>query len=103
MRPIIWSFFETYPDAVTLSQADPGVVACLIKPLGFQNKRARTLVRFSKEYATGNWNEPLELFGIGKYAADSWELFVNDNVEDVYPTDKKLTAYRRWRLNGDDA
>jgi hypothetical protein len=34
----------------------------------------------------------LELPGVGKYASDSWEIFVNKNL-DVKPTDKKLLAY----------
>ena len=96
VRPIIWSFFETYPDATTLSHTDANDVAKLIRPLGFQNRRAKTLVRFSREYAAGDWSDPSDLHGVGKYAADSYAMFVEGNVRNTDPTDKKLAAYKQW-------
>ena len=33
-----------------------------------------------------------ELYGIGQYAKDSWEIFQNSNMN-INPTDKVLLAY----------
>ena len=62
-------------------------------PLGMQFKRAATLMRFSKEYNDG-FTDPIELYGIGRYAKDSWEIFQNNNFN-VKPTDKVLQEYLR--------
>ena len=35
-----------------------------------------------------------ELYGIGQYAKDSWEIFQNNNMN-VKPTDKVLQEYLR--------
>ena len=47
----------------------------------------------SKEYLKG-FTDVIELYGVGKYAKDSWELFQNNN-RDIDPTDKVLTEYLR--------
>ena len=42
------------------------------------------------------FNRASELYGIGKYAEDSYEIFINGNLN-VEPTDKILIRY----LNGE--
>ena len=50
-------------------------------------------MRFSKEYNDG-FTDPIELYGIGRYAKDSWEIFQNNNFN-IKPTDKVLQEYLR--------
>ena len=57
------------------------------------NKRAKTLQKMSKGYLKG-FTDVIELYGVGNYAKDSWELFQNNN-RDIDPTDKVLTEYLR--------
>lgn len=86
--------FSLWPDPLEMSQAEPEAVSEVIRPLGFYNKRAKTLIKFSQEWTEKDWTEPIELHGIGKYAQDSWEIFQKNNF-DVQPTDKELIGYLR--------
>jgi methyl-CpG-binding domain protein 4 len=90
--------FSLWPDALEMASADPEEIATLIKPLGLFNRRARTLIKFSKEWVEKDWKEPIELHGIGKYAQDSWEIFQKNNYQ-IQPTDKELVGYLRNKLD----
>lgn len=90
------SFFEKWPNAKSLSRADVADVAKMIKSLGFYNRRSKTLIEFSKGWTDGQWKSPTELKGIGKYAMDSWEIFVNGKIVKK-PTDHVLNDYIKWR------
>lgn len=94
VRPVLPELFKRYPNAMVMSGANTTQLADLIRPLGLQNRRAETLVKFSKAYVKGH---PIEkCFGVGKYAYDSYKLFVLRDL-DVEPTDKELVAYMAWR------
>ena len=88
-------FFQKYPDAVEAERADPIEIAEVIAKLGFKNKRTAAIQRFSSDWMTLDWSEPNELYGIGKYAQDSWEIFMKGNLE-VEPTDGVLGKYLDW-------
>lgn len=91
-------FFKKYPDANVAKEADRAEMAELIASLGFKNRRANTIVRFSNDWVNQEWSEPIELYGIGKYAQDSWEIFQKGNLN-VEPTDGVLNQYLTWALN----
>jgi methyl-CpG-binding domain protein 4 len=84
--------FENWQDALEMGSADLDKLARVIKPLGLYNKRAKTLIKFSQEWTDKEWQEPIELHGIGKYAQDSWEIFQKNNLN-VQPADKELILY----------
>lgn len=88
-------FFQLYSDEHVAAQADPSEMAELIAPLGFKNRRTRTIIRFSSDWINLEWSEPNELYGIGKYAQDSWEIFQKGNLS-VEPTDGVLDKYLAW-------
>lgn len=88
-------FFTKYPDPESAISSDPDEMAKVISLLGFKNKRTRTIKRFSSDWLTLKWKEPIELYGIGKYAQDSWEIFQKGNL-DVEPTDGVLHKYLAW-------
>lgn len=90
--------FSIWPDALEMGSADPEELARLIKPLGLYNRRARTLIKFSREWTDKEWQDPIELHGIGKYAQDSWEIFQKNNFS-VQPTDKELLSYLGRMIN----
>ena len=83
--------FKKYPNPGDLANAVVSELSKMLTPLGMQNKRAMTLIRFSKEYLDG-FSDPSELYGIGKYAKDSWEIFQHNNLN-VQPNDKVLNLY----------
>jgi methyl-CpG-binding domain protein 4 len=91
-------FFEKYPEPQQLIESSLEEISSIIAPLGFKNRRAKTLVKFSNEWIQRAWKEPIELHGIGKYAQDSWEIFQKNNYE-VEVTDSVLKVYLEWVKN----
>ena len=45
-----FEFLRRWPNATAAAQADPEEMSSVIQPLGLRNKRARGIIRFSKEY-----------------------------------------------------
>jgi endonuclease III-like uncharacterized protein len=76
-----------------MSEADEELVE-LIRPLGFYNRRSKALRRFSSEYVRNDWVDVAELYGIGKYAKDSWKIFVDGKLLEVDEVeDKELKKF----------
>jgi len=88
-------FFRRYPTPQSVVSASSGEMEEIISLLGFKNKRANTIKRFSKEWIEADWKNPIELYGIGKYGQDSWEIFQKGNLG-VFPTDGVLQKYLDW-------
>jgi methyl-CpG-binding domain protein 4 len=68
----------------------------IIKPLGMYNVREKRLRRMSQDYLTWDKQNALDLYGIGKYGNDSYEIFFKQNYN-VQPTDKELLRFLRER------
>ena len=83
--------FSKYPTPKDMMNANQSELAELLKPLGLYNRRAKSLKKMSEGYVKG-FKSVDELYGIGQYAMDSWEIFQNNN-RNVNPTDKVLLAY----------
>ena len=92
VREVIYDFFDTYPTPQSINESDREDIVERLRPLGFYNRRANTIIRFTHEYINKQFKHISELYGIGKYASDSYEIFIkgNNNVE---PTDKILLRY----------
>lgn len=91
VRPILSSVFELIPNPISASGVDDKVLAETIKTTGFQNVKASRIKNLSQKWNDG-FSDVSELPGIGKYGKDSWDIFVNGNL-DIDPTDKKLKKY----------
>jgi hypothetical protein len=89
-------FFKRWPNSFALASANPEEVRDLIRLLGFYNRRTSTLINFSQEWTAKDWKSPIELKGIGKYAHDSWKIFVEGNLVEN-PSDHVLNDYVTWR------
>ena len=85
--------FKLYPTPNKMKNANQSELSKLLQPLGLYNRRAKSLKRFSEDWVKG-FNSVDELYGIGQYAKDSWEIFQNNN-RNVNPTDKVLIEYLR--------
>ena len=91
VRLVIDEFFALCPGPNELLAAETKDVKNLIAGLGLVNRRYETLRRFSKEWLQ-EWTHPLELHGVGKYADDSFKIFVEGRTKDIWPTDSILSA-----------
>ena len=85
--------FTKYPTPKDMMMAEHSDLVNIIKPLGLYNTRAQRLIKMSEGYVNG-FKSVDELYGIGQYAKDSWEIFQNKNNK-VKPTDKVLQEYLR--------
>ncbi|XP_069140782.1 uncharacterized protein [Argopecten irradians] len=94
--PLLWKFFNKWPNPDTARKADAAAIARLLTPLGLHEKRAKIIIRFSDEYLTKDWTYPEELYGIGKYGNDSYRIFCVNEWKKVQPKDHKLNDYHGW-------
>lgn len=85
--------FKRYPTEYDMIEANEKELSELLKPLGLYNKRAKTLIKFSWGWING-FNDIKELYGVGQYARDSWDIFQNNNMN-IKPDDKVLQEYLR--------
>lgn len=96
VRKVIYDFFDRWPTPQAVVEADPDDIREAIRPLGFYNIRTKRIQKFAHEYIEKTFTSAHELHGIGKYANDSYEIFIKGNLN-VQPTDRILLAY----LNGE--
>lgn len=101
VRQVIWTFFDRWPNAESLSRADQNQVADHIRSLGLYNRRAKTLIQMSLGVTQSeSWmDDPGSLHGVGKYALDSWKIFILQQPEIDGVTDKELLRYQEWWRN----
>jgi len=92
VKTILPLFLYWFPTPQSLLDADEDLIKSIIEPLGMLNVRYTRLIRMSQDYLTWNGNDAEELFGIGKYGSDSYEIFFKKNYS-VQPTDKELKRY----------
>ena len=85
--------FATYPTAKDMMKARKDVLVEILRPIGLYNTRADRLIKMSEGYVNG-FNDVTELYGIGQYAKDSWEIFQLGN-RNVKPRDLVLQEYLR--------
>lgn len=84
-----------YADPEHLSLAGPGELHLVLRPLGLWRRRALILPHLASAWLRdppSSCNDVLRLPGCGKYAADSWAIFVEGRL-DVEPDDGKLNWY----------
>ena len=85
--------FDKYKTPQDMMNADHEELANILKPLGLYNRRANSLRKMSEGYING-FKSVDELYGIGQYAKDSWDIFQNSNLN-IKPEDKVLQEYLR--------
>jgi adenine-specific DNA glycosylase len=92
VKYVLPKFLKKFPNPTSLLNSTVEEVIDIIKPLGMYNIREKRLRRMSEDYLTWNKKEALDLYGIGKYGNDSYEIFFKRNYN-VKPTDKELVRY----------
>lgn len=100
--------FELYPGPEEMADAEDKVLGDLIMSLGLWRRRAHTLKRFSAEFiaakrvtnrGTLTACEVSKLYGVGKYAVDSYRIFVlGERLRITDVQDKVLRAYVQERF-----
>ena len=99
--PALDAILGRWPGPLALAAAGSDLEAVL-RPLGLFQRRAATLRALSARCVDiGSWPthlEPGDLPGVGRYAADSYNIFVG-RIPGVVPTDRWLLAYLDGRCH----
>ena len=98
VKKVLPGFFKKFPNAWKLLLSDKDTIAEMLKDLGMKNVRAHRIWRMSEEYLTWDGEDATELFGIGKYGSDSYEIFYKNKIPDNIQ-DKELKRYVKEELN----
>lgn len=93
---VVWQFFDKWPDPKSFLGSKHEEVSDMLRPLGFYNRRPKSMRRFTEEYIKHEWTEPIELHGIGKYANDAWRIFCRGDWKAVDPQDHALNKYHAF-------
>lgn len=96
-QPVLAWLRQRYVAPRVLAAADPSDLHDALRPLGLWRRRAITLVKMAQAWVQSppeTSQEVRSLPGCGKYAADTWAIFM-EGRSDVQPTDGKLL----WHLS----
>ncbi|GFS92081.1 methyl-CpG-binding domain protein 4 [Nephila pilipes] len=99
VKKILADFFAQFPTPQATLTAEPSDISKILTPLGLQDKKAKTILRFCDEYINKKWKYPIELHGIGKYGNDSYRIFCVNEWKLVNPKDHMLEKYHHWLKN----
>ena len=94
VKKILPGFFKKFPTPEQIFESDRETIAEMLKDLGMKNVRAHRIWRMTEEYMTWDGEDATELFGIGKYGSDSYEIFYKNRIPDNVQ-DKELRRYIR--------
>lgn len=92
VHQIIESFFIKYPNPESVLSANMNDLIEDIRSLGLYNRRAKNIMNFSYDWIHKDWKRITDCRGLGKYASDSYEIFIKNNLN-VQPTDKILIGW----------
>jgi methyl-CpG-binding domain protein 4 len=91
VRKVLQAVFELIPNPRAASICNPILLAEVIKSTGFSKVKSERIIRMSQKWESG-FSEVTDLPGVGRYASDSWKIFIQKNLS-IQVTDKKLQAY----------
>ena len=97
VKKILPSFFDKFPTPEVLLQSNKEEIATLLQELGMKYVRSYRIWRMSEDYLKWDGNDATQLFGIGKYGSDSYEIFYKNRIPDNVQ-DKELKKYIREKL-----
>lgn len=92
VKYVLPMFLNRWPTPDIFLSAKEDDVKEIIWLLGMGNVRFHRLKRMTADYLLWDGFDATELYGIGKYGSDSYEIFFKQNYT-VQPTDKELKRY----------
>lgn len=104
-EPIIHQFFELYPDPLEyacsyIDDTRKGFLLNLIAPLGFKNRRAERIFKFSIDFMAGR--EVSDSHGIGEYASACDRMYFDMEFDETPPKDGALVKVWEWVVKNKD-
>lgn len=101
VKRVLPEFLRYWDTPEKLLAANIDDIKTIIAPLGMTNVRVKRLLGMSQDFLTWNQEDATNLYGIGKYGSDSYEIFFKGNYS-VEPTDKELKKFlQEQEINND--
>ncbi len=97
VKTVLPKFLDMWPTPNEFLSAHHMTVKKVIQPLGMTNVRYKRLRQMTKDYLNWDGVDATQLYGIGKYGSDSYEIFFKQNYS-VNPTDKELLRYLKEEI-----
>lgn len=98
-KPVLTELFKRYPTAHSLLRGCTiPMLEDLLQPLGMQSVRAKRIYQMSIQIENWNGEDAKELYGIGKYGSDSYQIFYKNKIP-ANVEDKELKRYITEELN----
>ncbi len=97
VKTVLPKFLAKWPTAKVFLGSNSIDVIEVIRPLGMAVVRENRIRKMSFDYLTWDGVDATELYGIGKYGSDSYEIFFKNNYN-VKPTDKELIRYLKEEI-----
>jgi hypothetical protein len=92
-------FLSKWFNSYQFLMSEPEAVKEVIWPLGMGNVREHRIRRMTEDlHFRWDFENATELYGIGKYGSDSYEIFFKQNYS-VQPTDKELIRYLKEEIH----
>ena len=92
-KPVLTRLFNKYPTAHSLLRSCTiPMLEELLEPLGMQRVRAKRIYKMSIQIESWNGVDATDLYGIGKYGSDSYNIFYLNNI----PTDVQDKELKRY-------
>jgi methyl-CpG-binding domain protein 4 len=91
VRKILYPLFDFLKSPANTAELSPSQIYPFVKSTGFGNLKSERIIKMSQKWISG-FERVQELPGVGKYATESWQIFV-EGRKDFVPSDKKLKMY----------
>ena len=92
VKTVLPIFLNRWRDHTQFIWATPTEIQEVIWPLGLVNVRTQRLARMTQQFMLWDSDNAQDLYGIGKYGSDSYEIFHKRNYS-VQPRDRELIRY----------
>lgn len=80
VKAVLPKFFARWSTHDSLVHATRKEIEEVIEPLGMKHVRSERLYRMSEQFKDWDGEDATELYGIGKYGSDSYELFYKKRI-----------------------
>lgn len=97
VKNVLPIFLTHWPTPFLFSSAPESEVKSVIWPLGMVNVRYQRLKGMTRDFFNWDQVDATELYGIGQYGSDSYEIFFKHNYT-VQPKDHELKRYLREEI-----
>ncbi|GJQ78237.1 hypothetical protein Trydic_g2566 [Trypoxylus dichotomus] len=94
-RDYIEAFLKDYTSPFAVIKAKPPDLERYFENIGLKVVRSIQVWKMSYDFVYKNWRDVKELYGIGRYGSDAFNMFCLGNI-DIEPKDRYLRIYKAW-------